>query len=126
MPSAPLARLYTAFVSSIPPVSSLRLPLIAVTAAAALAACGGGGGGAGGHGGPGGGMPPAAVSVMQVALAPLPASYEYVGQAAGSREVEVRARTSGILLKRNFREGTSVSRGQSLYTLDPEPLKAAS
>ncbi len=125
MPSAPLARLYTAFVSSIPPVSSLRLPLIAVTAAAALAACGGGGGGAGGHGGPGGGMPPAAVSVMQVALAPLPASYEYVGQAAGSREVEVRARTSGILLKRNFREGTSVSRGQSLYTLDPEPLKAA-
>ena len=85
----------------------------------------GGGGGAGGHGGPGGGMPPAAVSVMQVALAPLPASYEYVGQAAGSREVEVRARTSGILLKRNFREGTSVSRGQSLYTLDPEPLKAA-
>lgn len=70
-------------------------------------------------------MPPSPVSVMQVSLATLPAAYEYVGQAAGSREVEVRARTSGILLKRNFREGTSVSRGQSLYSLDPEPLKAA-
>ena len=56
-------------------------------------------------------MPPSPVSVLQVSLATLPASYEYVGQAAGSREVEVRARTSGILLKRNFREGTSVQRG---------------
>eukprot|EP01034_Spumella_vulgaris_P006217 gene6217-7920_t len=70
-------------------------------------------------------MPPSPVSVMQVSLATLPATYEYVGQAAGSREVEVRARTSGILLKRNFREGAVVSRGQSLYSLDPAPLKAA-
>ncbi len=121
MPSAHLARLRTAF--SIPSLTSIRVPLLAA-AALALAACGGGGG-AGGPGGPGGGMPPSPVSVMQVSLATLPASYEYVGQAAGSREVEVRARTSGILLKRNFREGAAVSRGQSLYSLDPAPLKAA-
>jgi membrane fusion protein (multidrug efflux system) len=87
-----------------------------------LAACGGG---SGGPGGPGGGFPPAQVSVMQVSLATLPATYEYVGQAAGSREVEVRARVSGILLKRNFREGVAVSRGQSLYSLDAAPFKAA-
>lgn len=62
---------------------------------------------------------------MQVSLATLPATYEYVGQAVGSREVEVRARVSGILLKRNFREGVAVSRGQSLYSLDAAPFKAA-
>lgn len=123
MPSAHLARLRTAFRFS--SLSLHRLSLLSAAAALTLAACGGGGGGQGGHGAPGGGMPPSPVSVMQVSLATLPATYEYVGQAAGSREVEVRARTSGILLKRNFREGTSVSRGQSLYSLDPAPLKAA-
>jgi len=96
-----------------------------VAVLAALAACGRDSGGGGGHGGPGGGMPPAAVAVMQVAPAPLPAVYEYVGQSAGSREVEVRARVAGILIKRNFREGSSVGRGQSLYTLDVAPFKAA-
>ena len=123
MPSAHLARLRSAFRFS--SLSPYRLSLLTAAAALTLAACGGGGGGQGGHGAPGGGMPPSPVSVMQVSLATLPATYEYVGQAAGSREVEVRARTSGILLKRNFREGTSVSRGQSLYSLDPAPLKAA-
>ena len=122
MPSALLARLRLASSSFSSP---LRLSVAASAAALVLAACGGGGGGPGGPGGPGGGMPPSPVSVMQVSLATLPATYEYVGQAAGSREVEVRARTSGILLKRNFREGTAVSRGQSLYSLDPAPLKAA-
>lgn len=123
MPSTPVAHPVAlsrpAFRFSFP----LRLSLITAAAALTLAACGGGGG-QGGHGAPGGGMPPSPVSVMQVTLATLPATYEYVGQAAGSREVEVRARTSGILLKRNFREGAQVSRGQSLYSLDPAPLKA--
>lgn len=123
MPSAPLApnRALSRSLSRF--TFPVRLSMAGAAAALILAACGGGG--QGGHGAPGGGMPPSPVSVMQVSLATLPASYEYVGQAAGSREVEVRARTSGILLKRNFREGTSVSRGQSLYSLDPAPLKAA-
>lgn len=95
--------------------------LLLVAATAALAACGGGGPG---HGGPGG-FPPAVVSVMKVETATVPAVFEYVGQSAGSREVEVRARVSGILLKRNFREGGTVVRGQSLYTLDPAPFRAA-
>ena len=37
--------------------------------------------------------------------------FEYVGQTAGSREVEVRARVTGILLKRNFQEGAPVEPG---------------
>jgi membrane fusion protein (multidrug efflux system) len=72
-----------------------------------------------------GGMPPPEVSVVEVKPRTLPATYEYVGQTAGSREVEVRARVTGILLKRNFREGASVSRGQSLFTIDPAPFRIA-
>ena len=51
--------------------------------------------------------------------------YEYVGQTAGSREVEVRARVPGILLEAQLQEGATVRRGQSLYSLDPAPFRAA-
>ena len=77
----------------------------------------------GGH--PGMGMPPPEVVVTEVKPQSLPLTFEYVGQTAGSREVEVRARVSGILLKRNFTEGTAVREGQSLYTIDPAPFQAA-
>ena len=92
-----------------------------------LAACGQGNGDKGGkgHGAPGAGMPPAQVNVVVVAPRPLPEAFEYVGQTAGSREVEVRARVTGILLSRNFEEGGRVKKGQSLFTVDPAPFQAA-
>ena len=77
-----------------------------------------------GHG-PGGGMPPAQVAVITVEPKALPATYEYTGQTLGSREVEVRARVTGILQERNFREGGPVKKGQSLFTIDPAPFIAA-
>jgi len=70
-------------------------------------------------------MPPPEVNVVTVALRPLPVTFEYVGQTAGSREVEVRARVTGILLARNFKEGAAVAKGQSLYSIDPAPFQAA-
>jgi membrane fusion protein (multidrug efflux system) len=92
----------------------------------ALAAVLSGCGRAEGSNAPGaGGPPPAAVSVEKVAAASIPAVYEYVGQTAGSRDVEVRARVSGILLKRNYTEGGVVKHGQSLYSLDAAPFQAA-
>ena len=51
------------------------------------------------------GFPPAPVSVMTVAPADAPVEFEYVAQTAGSREVEIRARVTGILMKRNYTEG---------------------
>src|SRR5438876_7326701 len=96
--------------------------------ALALAACSPSNGAPdkGGHkGGPGAGMPPPEVTVVTVAPQALPVTFEYVGQTAGSREVEVRARVAGILLKRNFTEGAPVKQGQSLYTVDPAPFEAA-
>ena len=48
------------------------------------------------------GFPPAAVTTLVLQPRTLPVSYEYVGQTAGSKEVEVRARVTGILEKRLF------------------------
>lgn len=74
---------------------------------------------------PPGGMPPPEVSVLVVKPATLPVTYEYTGQTAGFREVEVRSRVSGILMKRNFEEGSPVRRGQSLYSIDSAPFESA-
>ena len=94
--------------------------------AAVVAACGPSNGSEKGHGGgPGGGMPPSEVAVVTVTRETLPVSREYTGQTAGSREVEVRARVTGILLSRNFKEGERVKKGQSLFTIDPKPFEAA-
>ena len=76
-------------------------------------------------GGPGMGFPPPEVVVTEVKAQSLPLTFEYVGQTAGSREAEVRARVAGIMLKRNFTEGAAVKQGQSLYTIDPAPFEAA-
>lgn len=97
----------------------------ALALCALLSACGKAEGGPEAHGGPGGGPPPATVAVEKVATATVPAIFEYVGQTAGSRDIEVRARVQGILVKRNFAEGGAVKRGQSLYSLDIAPFQAA-
>ena len=89
----------------------------------AVAGCGQSGADSKGHG-PGGGMPPPEVSVVKVEPQSQPVAFEYVGQTAGSREAEVRARVQGILVSRNFKEGESVKKGQSLYSVDPAPFEA--
>ena len=102
-----------------------RAGALFVSSAALLAACGGGG--HGGHpGGPGaGGMPPIPVAVDEVKPHDVAIEFEYPAQTAGSREVEVRARVSGILLKRNYEEGATVRPGQSLFSIDPASYEAA-
>jgi membrane fusion protein (multidrug efflux system) len=69
--------------------------------------------------------PPSVVSVIMVEAKDIPVTYEYVAQTAGYREAEVRARVNGILLKRNYTEGAVVKKGESLFTIDPEPFRAA-
>ncbi len=74
---------------------------------------------------PGGGMPPASVSVITIEPRDVPVRYEYVAQTAGYREVEVRARVTGILQQRNYREGAAVNKGQPLFTIDAAPFQVA-
>lgn len=61
-----------------------------------------------------------------IAVAPrtLPVSWEYVGQTTGSKDVEVRARVTGILERKLYAEGLAVKAGQPLFTINPKPLEA--
>jgi membrane fusion protein (multidrug efflux system) len=70
-------------------------------------------------------MPAPEVAVAVVAAGELPILLEYTGRAAGSRDVEVRARVSGILLERRYEEGSAVAKGDVLFRIDPEPYRAA-
>jgi membrane fusion protein (multidrug efflux system) len=69
--------------------------------------------------------PPQEVTVVQVRRGALPLGLEYTGRTAGSREVEVRARVSGILLERRYEEGSPVHKGDVLFRLDADPFRAA-
>ena len=71
------------------------------------------------------GPPPPTVTVITAEPRQVAVSYEYVGQTAGYREVEVRARVTGIVQRRNYKEGSPVKRGESLFTIDPEPFRVA-
>lgn len=70
------------------------------------------------------GPPPTAVTTISVVREDVPVQYEYVGQVAGSLEVEVRSRVTGIIEKRHYQEGSRASAGQLLFTLDARPFKA--
>jgi membrane fusion protein (multidrug efflux system) len=101
------------------PFARTYRPLLAVAAVSlVLAGCG-----QGKHDGPHG-FPPAQVTIAEVAARDLPVSWEFVGQATGSKDVEVRARVTGILEKRLYAEGTPVRQGQALFEIDPKPLEA--
>ena len=63
--------------------------------------------------------------VLEVAPQRVPIVLEAVGQAQGSKEVEVRARVSGILLKRLYSEGDFVRAGSPLFQIDPVPYQIA-
>ncbi len=76
---------------------------------------------------PGAGGPPQALPVTVVDAQPtkVPVTVETVGQSEGSKEIQVRARVSGILLKQRFTEGDRVKAGAVLYQIDPEPYQIA-
>lgn len=70
--------------------------------------------------------PPALpVTVQKMAAQRVPISFESVGQAEGSREVEVRARVSGIIEKRLYTEGAPVAAGAVLFVIDRAPYEIA-
>lgn len=74
---------------------------------------------------PGAAMPSPEVGVVTVTPQPLALAAELPGRLEASRIAEVRARAAGIVLKREFREGSDVRAGDVLYSIDPAPLRAA-
>src|SRR5438094_4221845 len=69
--------------------------------------------------------PPFEVSVVTVASERVNRATELPGRINSVREAQVRARATGILLKRLFEEGSNVKEGQVLFEIDPAPLQAS-
>ncbi len=65
------------------------------------------------------------VTVMVVSPAEVPVPVEYAGRVVGFRDVEVRPRVGGLLLKREFEEGSRVKEGQVLFRIDPATFEVA-
>lgn len=69
--------------------------------------------------------PPLKVTCLTVTESSVPASVLAPGQVEGVREVEVRARVTGILQTVDYREGARVGAGDLLFRIDPAPYQAA-
>lgn len=68
--------------------------------------------------------PPPQVRVETVQVQALAISTELSGRILAPRTAEVRARVSGVVLKRVYREGSDVKQGDVLFLIDPAPFKA--
>ncbi|MGV3581480.1 MAG: efflux RND transporter periplasmic adaptor subunit [Methylophilus sp.] len=70
-------------------------------------------------------MPAMPVSILEMKATSVPISAEAVAQTEGAKEVEIRPRVGGILLKKMFEEGAPIKAGQPMFLIDPEPFKIA-
>lgn len=63
--------------------------------------------------------PPPSVSVTEIKPREVPLHFQYAGRVAAFREVEVRARVSGVLKEKTFVEGSTAKAGDVLFRIDP-------
>src|SRR5580698_1422988 len=70
-------------------------------------------------------MPTPQVSVVTAHAQEVPLIRDLVGRLSATRQADVRARVAGVLLKRVYTEGADVKQDQTLFLIDPNPLKAA-
>jgi membrane fusion protein (multidrug efflux system) len=74
----------------------------------------------------GGGAPqtgPDSILVYQTAKSDIPVVQEFIGQVYGLKDIAIRARVEGFLEGIHFREGSRVSEGDLLYTLESQPFE---
>ncbi|MGN0921407.1 MAG: efflux RND transporter periplasmic adaptor subunit [Cellvibrio sp.] len=64
------------------------------------------------------------VGVITVKREPTVLVSELPGRINAFQTAEIRPQVSGIILKREFTEGSQVKQGQPLYTIDPAPYEA--
>ncbi|HUN91537.1 MAG TPA: efflux RND transporter periplasmic adaptor subunit [Burkholderiaceae bacterium] len=69
--------------------------------------------------------PPLPVTVLAAVPSDLPFLLEAVGQTEGSKQIEVRARVSGILERTLYKEGDAVRAGATLFQIDRKPFEIA-
>ncbi|HEY6720965.1 MAG TPA: efflux RND transporter periplasmic adaptor subunit [Burkholderiales bacterium] len=68
---------------------------------------------------------PPEVTVVPIHKEPVPVTTDLPGRTSGDLVAEVRARVDGIVLKREFKEGSDIRARQGLYQIDPAPYRAA-
>jgi membrane fusion protein (multidrug efflux system) len=97
---------------------------VLIASALLIAACSGGKDAAGGAGGRGGAKGPVQVGYFVVQQGSAPLQQELPGRVAAYQVSEVRPQVSGVILRRMFKEGSVVGRGQTLYQIDPSIYNA--
>ena len=100
-------------------------PQLLVATVALVSGCGGGGTAPGGAPAGSATPPPPPVGVITVQTQALALQTELPGRVEPVRMAQVRARVNGIVLKRQFEEGSEVRAGQPLFLIDPAPYQAA-
>ncbi|CCG86445.1 efflux RND transporter periplasmic adaptor subunit [Erwinia piriflorinigrans] len=65
------------------------------------------------------------VGITTLKSGPLKITTDLPGRTSSFRVAEVRPQVSGIILKRNFVEGSDIKAGESLYQIDPATYQAA-
>lgn len=65
------------------------------------------------------------VGVVTLKAEPLNVTTELPGRTSAYRIAEIRPQVGGIILKRNFVEGSDIQAGSSLYQIDPATYQAA-
>jgi len=70
------------------------------------------------------GAPPPAVLVAKASLRELQRQTEYVGRVQAIEKVDVRARVTGFLIARDYKEGSEVKKGDVLFLIDPSQFQA--
>jgi len=101
------------------------MTLAALGIAALLLGCGAKESGAPAAGGGRPNMPPPEVGVVTVQSQSVSLQNELPGRVSAVRVAQVRARVSGVVLKREFREGSDVKAGQPLFQIDASSYQAA-
>jgi RND family efflux transporter MFP subunit len=65
------------------------------------------------------------VQIAAVEQKDVPAYGEWIGTLTGQVNADVKAQVSGYLLKRDYKEGSLVHKGEPLFEIDPRPFRAA-
>ncbi|HTP85451.1 MAG TPA: efflux RND transporter periplasmic adaptor subunit [Bryobacteraceae bacterium] len=70
-------------------------------------------------------LSPPVVEVVEVQQGDVPIYSEWIGTLDGYVNADIKAEVSGYLVRQLYTEGSFVSRGQSLFEIDPRPFEAA-
>ena len=70
-------------------------------------------------------IPPVSVTVTPVVQKDVLATGQWVGLLDGFQNSNIQAQVTGYLLTQNYKEGSTVKKGDTLFTIDPRPFQAA-